>query len=165
MLEFATENLFGPLEIKVDRTIIFQSEEEQRAFYKAKNISGWVADPSGVNTAGWGLNLTAIDMAKIGQLYLNRGIWKEKQIVSTEWIDESTKEHSRWGELSYGYLWWVIDEKEPTYAAMGDGGNVIYVNTKKELVVSIASLFVPHAKDRIKLIKEYMVPVFENGIQ
>ncbi|MDD3413780.1 MAG: serine hydrolase [Lachnospiraceae bacterium] len=160
VLEFAIENLFEPLEIKVGRNIIFHSEEEQRAFYKARNISGWVADPSGVNTAGWGLNLTAIDLAKIGQLYLNGGIWKEKQIISTKWINESTKEHSRWGEQSYGYLWWVIDEKEHAYAAMGDGGNVIYINTKKELVVSIASLFVPHAKDRIKLIKEYMELLF-----
>lgn len=49
-----------------------------------------------------------MDMAKIVQLYLNNGVWKEKQIVSEWWIDESTKEHSREGKLSYGYLWWFI---------------------------------------------------------
>ncbi|HOO29080.1 MAG TPA: serine hydrolase, partial [Lachnospiraceae bacterium] len=80
------------------------------------------------------------------------------------WIRESTKKQSwceDWGGLAYGYLWWIIDEKEPAYAAMGDGGNVIYVNVKKKLVISIASLFMPLAEDRIKLIREYMEPLFE----
>lgn len=163
VLDFATEYLFSPLGIHVEDNVVFRNKEEQLAFYEAKNVSGWVADPSGVNTAGWGLNLTAIDMAKIGQLYLDRGIWKGKQIIPAWWIDESTKEHSRCNQykLSYGYLWWIIDDKEHIYAAMGDGGNVIYVNAKKNMVVSIASHFMPRAKDRIKLIKEYIEPVFE----
>ena len=137
--------------------------EEQLAFNKAKNISGWVADPNGVNTRGWGLTLSSRDMAKIGQLYLDNGIWDGKQIVSKRWIDESTKEHSRWEKLNlpYGYLWWLDSDKEHGYAAMGDGGNIIYVNTKKKMVVSITSLFVPKSKDRIKLIKEYIEPIFD----
>jgi hypothetical protein len=45
---------------------------------------------------------------------------------------------------------------------MGDGGNVIYVNKKKQLVISIASLFMPEAKDRIEFIKEYIEPMVEN---
>ena len=43
---------------------------------------------------------------------------------------------------------------------MGDGGNVIYVNTKKKMVISISSLFMQNAQDRIKLIKRYIEPVF-----
>ncbi len=89
-------------------------------------------------------------------------MWNGEQIVPAGWIDESTKEHSRWGELSYGYLWWIIDNKEHIYAALGDGGNVIYVNTNKNLVVSIASLFMPDAKDRIGLIIERIEPIFED---
>ncbi|WP_261830608.1 serine hydrolase domain-containing protein [Inconstantimicrobium mannanitabidum] len=162
VLDFATENLFSLLGINVEGNIVFRNKEEQLAWYKEKNVRGWVADPQGVNTAGWGLNLTTMDMAKIGQLYLDEGRWKDKQIISTEWIYESTKEHSRCGKLSYGYLWWVIDNKEHIYAAMGDGGNIIYVNAKKKMVISIACLFMPHAKDRIKLIKEYIEPMFEN---
>ena len=46
--------------------------------------------------------------------------------------------------LSYGYLWWIIDGN--SYAALGDGGNVIYVNTAKNMVVAIASLFKPVCK-------------------
>ena len=95
-------------------------------------------------------------MAKIGKLLLNRGIWDGRQIVSSEWVDESTAPHSRWGELQYGYLWWIIDEEARSFAALGDGGNAIYVNPAKNLVVAIASLFKPTAKDRIKFIKQYV---------
>jgi len=159
VLDFATDNLFSPLEITVSGNVIFHSKEEQLAFNKAKNISGWVADLTGTNTAGWGLTLAPADMAKIGQLCLDGGIWEDKQIVSAGWIDESTREHSRWKKfnLSYGYLWWIY---ENGYAAMGDGGNVIYVNTKKNMVISIASLFKSNARDRIELIEKYIEPIF-----
>lgn len=158
VINFAQENLFAPLGIAVEKSIVFHSKEEQLAFNQATNMSGWVADPMGVNTAGWGLTLSPIDMAKIGQLYLNHGIWNSKQIVSAEWINESTREHSRWEKqnLSYGYLWWVYEDG---FAAMGDGGNTIYVNTKKNMVISIASLFRPKVRDRMELIREYIEPV------
>lgn len=142
---------------------MLHNKEEHIAVMNDKNTSGWVVDPQGINTASWGLLLTPTDMAKIGQLYLNGGIWDSKQIVSARWIAENTREHSRciqWGNLAYGYLWWIIDGD--SYAALGDGGNVIYVNTKKKMVISIASLFVPDAKDRIELIKKYIEPVFED---
>lgn len=162
VIDFAAENLFSPLGIHVGHNVVLHNKEEHIAFFKDKNISGWVVDPKGINTAGWGLALTPRDMAKIGQLYLSGGRWKDKQIVPAWWIDESTREHSRWGKLAYGYLWWIIDDKEHIYAALGDGGNVIYVNTKKKMVVSIASLFIPDAKDRIELIQEYIEPMSEN---
>lgn len=127
--DFATENLFSPLEIVVENSLTFHSKKEQMAFNQATNISGWVADPMGIHTAGWGL--TPMDMAKIGQLYLNGGMWDGKRIVSQKWVEESTREHSRWKKpnLPYGYLWWV---NENGFAAMGDGGNIIYVNTGKK---------------------------------
>lgn len=164
VFDFATEYLFSPMEITVERNIIFHSKEEQLAFNKAKHISGWAADKAGINAGGWGLTLSPADMAKIGQLYLDGGMWNGKQIVSARWIDESTREHSRWEKhnLPYGYLWWV--ENGNGYAAMGDGGNVIYINTKKKMVVAIASFFIPNAKDRIEFIKKYIEPVFENCI-
>ena len=160
VFDFATKYLFAPLDIHVERNVVLHTKEEQLAFFEGTNVSGWVADPQGVNPAGWGLTLTPMDMAKIGQLYLDGGVWSDKQIVPSWWIDESTNEHSRWDSLSYGYLWWIIDDKEKIYAALGDGGNVIYVNSKKNLVIAIASLFMPRAKDRIKLIKEYIEPMF-----
>lgn len=159
VFRFAAEHLFLPLGIIVKDNIIFHSKEEQMAFNKATDISGWVSDPMGINTAGWGLSLSTMDIAKIGQMYLNSGVWNGKQIVSAKWIQESTKEQSHWKKqnLSYGYLWWV---NENGYAAMGDGGNIIYVNRKKKLVVSSTALFVPKAKDRIELIENYIEPIF-----
>ena len=96
VLDFATDNLFLPLGITDLSNVTFHSKEEQLAFNKAKNLSGWVADGAGTNTAGWGLTLSPMDMAKIGQLYLDSGMWNGEQIVSAKWVDESTKEHSRW---------------------------------------------------------------------
>lgn len=164
VFDFAAENLFVPLGITVKSNVFFHSVKEQCAFNKSKSISGWVADPAGVNTGGWGLTLSPMDMAKIGQLYLDGGKWNEKQIVSTKWVDESTKEHSRWEKinLTYGYLWWIIDAKEHACAAMGDGGNVIYFNSNKKIVVSIASIFAQNAKDRIELIKKCIEPICEH---
>ena len=164
VLNFAKENLFSSLEINVEHNVVLQNKEEHLAFSKDKNVSGWAVDPEGINTAGWGLTLTPMDMAKIGQLYLNNGIWKDKQIIPAWWIDESIKEHSRGGKLSYGYLWWIIDDKEHIYAALGQGGNAIYVNTKKKMVVSIASILKPYAKDSLKLIKNYIEPIFEDCV-
>lgn len=160
VFDFAKESLFGPLGITVERTITFQSKKEQMAFYDATDLSVWVASPTGVNAAGWGLTLSPVDMAKIGQLLLNGGMWDGKCIVSEKWITESTSEHSRWEQqnLPYGYLWWIGEDKG--YAAMGDGGNMIYVSPEKKMVVSITSIFQPRAKDRIEFVKKYVEPLF-----
>ena len=162
VLEFAQDNLFSPLGISVDKNIYFQSKEEQLDFYQSKGANGWVADPKGTNTAGWGLSLTTMDMAKLGQLYLNEGHWNGRQVISDQWIFESTQVQSVWKarHLKYGYLWWVIDEAEHSYAALGDGGNAIYVNVKDKIVVAISSLFVPRVKDRIDFIKREIEPLF-----
>lgn len=161
-LSFAQDNLFLPLEIDVSQNIVFHSKEEQLSIIKDYQERGWVSDPQGINTAGWGLFLSTSDIAKIGQLYLNRGSWNGRQLISEEWICESTTEHSRWDELLYGYLWWIIDKKEHSFAAIGDGGNVIYINPAKNMVVSITALFKPRAKDRIELIKKQIEPIFED---
>lgn len=164
VLQFAYENLFSPLGINVTQNVVFHSKEEQLSIMKDHHKSGWVTDPQGINTAGWGLFITSTDMTKIGQLYLNRGAWNGRQLISAQWIDESTAVHSRWDELnlSYGYLWWIVDENEHSFSALGDGGNVIYVNPTKNLVVAIASLFLPNTKDRIEFIKKHIEPILED---
>lgn len=162
ILDFAEENLFSLLGIYVPHNVALKDEEEHNFVMNDKNTSGWVVDPQGLNTASWGLFLKPADMAKIGQLYIDEGMWNGKQIVSKGWIEDSTREHSRWDSLSYGYLWWIIDEKHHIYAAQGDGGNVIYVNNEKKMVISIAALFLPDIYDRIEFIMEYVEPLFEN---
>lgn len=159
--DFANENLLKPLGITVEKNLVFRSAKEQTAFNSSTTISGWAVDDQRLNTAAWGLSLSAMDMAKIGQLYLNNGKWNHQQIISSQWILESHQEHSFWAEnqLKYGYLWWIIDEQ--SCAAMGDGGNVIYINYEKQLVIAIASLFIENAKDRIELIKNDIEPLFD----
>lgn len=101
-----------------------------------------------------------MDLAKIGLLYLNNGIFNNQRIVSSNWIQESIKVHNyaKKPHTSYGYLWWVSDDG---FAAMGDGGNIIYVNTDKNIVVASTSLFTKKAKDRIELIQKYILPTLK----
>lgn len=155
---FAAEHLFSPLGIQQPENVPIHNKEEYMAFLKDKPVSGWVSDPQGVNTAGWGLALTTMDIAKLGLLYLNKGIWSNIQIVSSEWIEMSTKMHSQCNDLSYGYLWWIIEDNK-CFAAIGDGGNIVYVDNELNVVVAIASTFMPRAKDRIKFIKRYIIPM------
>ena len=55
--------------------------------------------------------------------------------------------------MKYGYLWWIIDENEGSYAAIGNSGNVIYINRRKDLVVAVSSYFKPTIFDRMILSK------------
>lgn len=160
VLDFAKEYLFEPLEINVPGNIEFHDKEGQMEFYKSRTARGWVIGPTGVHTGGWGLVLEPSDMLKIGQLLLNNGKWNGQQLISEEWIRESTSQKVQWKNLKYGYLWWIIDEKEQSYAALGDGGNVIYINPKREMTVVIASYFKPRVEDRMNLIKEYIEPLW-----
>lgn len=68
----------------------------------------WVTGPQGVNRVDYGLNWKSRDMAKLGQLYLDGGMWRGKRIVSDAWVMDATALHSPPGEAfghDYGYLW------------------------------------------------------------
>ncbi|GAA0741897.1 serine hydrolase [Clostridium oceanicum] len=158
--EFANEHLFEM--VGMNKLPNYEmTSENYMDFINSKNILGWVSDPKGYSTGGWGITLSAVDMARFGNLYLNHGKWKGKQIISPKWIDESTKEHSRWDKLAYGYLWWIIDDKEHVYAALGDGGNVICCMPERNIVISIVSEFMFKPKDRMELIKNYILPLLK----
>lgn len=78
------------------------NREDYMDFIKRENHKGWVVDPQNIHAAGWGLSLTTTDMAKIGQLYLNNGIWNKQRVISSQWIEESTQVHIRSNDLAYG---------------------------------------------------------------
>ena len=132
------------------------------AFYESTDLRVWAADPAGVNAGGWGLTLSPMDMANIGELILHGGVYDGTRIVSEKWVRESTAEQSLWAErdLPYGYLWWVLPQGHG-FAAMGDGGNALYVSPDKNLVAAITSRFQPRVKDRIELIRTYVAPCFD----
>lgn len=150
---FANERLFKPTGMREIPDFKMQSFGFEDLF--GKSVRGWVQDPNGNSTGGWGLTLTPRDMARFGFLYLNHGVWDTRQIISKKWIEESTAMNP----YHYGYLWWLIEEEGiQAYAAMGDGGNVICCIPEKDLVVAIASAFIMNPRDRWTFIKEGIIP-------
>jgi CubicO group peptidase (beta-lactamase class C family) len=98
----------------------------------------WPADPRG-NTHGWGdLQLHPHDMAKLGQLFLQRGRWGRRQIISGQWIDAATRAHvvRTVNQDRYGYQWWVKGEDYPgMFEAVGRGGQRINIWPAKNMVI------------------------------
>jgi CubicO group peptidase (beta-lactamase class C family) len=81
------------------------------------------------------LNARARDFAKLGRLYLNKGNWEGQQIVSEEWVRESTRFDNSEGAYSgYQYQWW-IPSANGDFMAQGILGQYIYVNPKKNLII------------------------------
>ncbi|GEC89362.1 serine hydrolase domain-containing protein [Brevibacillus brevis] len=150
--EFANERLFTPIGMKDIPDYEMKAFAFEDLF--GKDVRGWVKDPNNNSTGGWGLTLTPRDMARVGLLYLNRGSWDNHQIIPKTWIDESTAMNPN----QYGYLWWLREvDGVFAYAAIGDGGNVICCIPEKNLVVAIASEFMPNPRDRWTLIKEHII--------
>ena len=81
------------------------------------------------------INARAIDFAKIGRLYLNKGNWQGKQIVSKKWVSESTKTDTTNGSVwFYKYQWWIPTETGD-FMAEGILGQFVYVNPSKNLII------------------------------
>ncbi|WP_212955341.1 serine hydrolase domain-containing protein [Bacillus sanguinis] len=156
--EFANEQLFQPLGMREIPNYNMKVFGFNDIF--GKDVKGWVHDPNGISTGGWGLTLSVRDMAKFGQMYLNEGIHNGKQILSKSWIKESTEMNQN----QYGYLWWLREEDGIfSHCAMGDGGNMICCIPGKELVVVIASEIIPNAGDRWELIVKYILPCIRSN--
>lgn len=99
----------------------------------------WERHGDGVVYGAFGLWLKPRDMAKIGQLCLQLGMWEGKQIVSPLWIDISTRIHvSAEGGIDYGLYWWIRPEFG-AYSAVGHGGQYIYVIPGKNLVIVLTA--------------------------
>jgi len=124
-LDYANATLFNPLGIQNPR---------------------WGSDDSGLAYGGFGLYLTSREMAKFGQLFLQEGVWEGEQLISKEWVQESTSGHLPDGidfiysvkpSGDYGYLWWTHDG---FYIASGLHGQRIIVNPENDYVLVFTSL-------------------------
>ena len=166
-IDFANRNLFVPLGIPEHKIHGDSSKEDQFDFFMNKNPRNneWYSDPQNTVTAGWGLCLSARDMAKLGELVLNSGLYSGKRIVSESYIHEMTaprlKLGERFGYMSYGYLWYKPFDDREVYAAIGDSGNIIYVNKEKNVSAGITGTFKPRIFDRIDFIERKVLPVIE----
>ncbi len=104
----------------------------------------WPYTPQRVPSTAGGLKMRALDFAKYGQLYHNRGKWNGKQVVPAAWVEKTFSKQMPVGDDFYGYLFWYrtfsLKGKEyATFYASGNGGNKIFVFQDQPLVVVITS--------------------------
>jgi CubicO group peptidase (beta-lactamase class C family) len=93
-----------------------------------------------VDTEG-GLYLTGADLAKIGYLYLQGGLWDGKRIVSSQWIAQSLTPFvdTGWQGLQYGFKWWLYPLKggsEIVWMGIGFGGQRLMVFPQQQLIAT-----------------------------
>ena len=118
LTEYLTPRLFGPLGIT--------------KYY-------WETCPKGITKGGWGLYLCEEDMAKLGQLYLQRGKWNGQQLVSEYWIEISTARHLKTQNDTYGYGYQLWMEQRPgsfEYNGMLGQNVIIYPDMDMVLVTN-----------------------------
>jgi len=107
----------------------------------------WIVDPAGDELAAGGLNLTARDFARLGELYRNAGLWNGKQIVPREYVQASVKVNApqcapgkpvvgnHTLPVGYGYQWWLPVSKTGDFSAIGVYNQYIYVDPARHIVI------------------------------
>jgi hypothetical protein len=134
----------------------------------------WEIDPKGINTGGWGLRLRTEDMAKFGQLYLQKGRWNGKQLLPRKWVEEATtfkilqqpgapdsvRSKSDWLQ-GYCYQFW----RSRHNAFRGDGafGQYIIVIPDKDAVIAI-TCETPDMQGEINLVWDYLLPSLKDKV-
>jgi CubicO group peptidase (beta-lactamase class C family) len=140
-------------------------------------ITNYIIQTEGTLTApyfGGGMYLTPRDMLKFGQLYLNGGKWKGKQIIPEYWVDLSFQKYAQLQDVKdkneYGYQWWhktyIVDNTEiESIEARGNGGQYIFVIPELESTVVITS---GNFRNRSllqqpeRILEEYLLPAIKN---
>jgi CubicO group peptidase (beta-lactamase class C family) len=145
--DFAQQNLFVPLGIE---------------------HAAWVTSPLAFAQTGGGLRLSSRDLAKLGQLYLDDGVYNGKRILSADWIKQSTQPHAQIDDATdYGYFWWLKSfqskggKSYPAFWMSGNGGNKILVFPELHAVVVITSAnYNTHGMHQLteKLLDDYILP-------
>ncbi len=132
----------------------------------------WEEDPRGINTGGWGLRVRTEDMAKFGQLYLQKGKWNGKQILPAAWVEEATSfkidqspdsippemEQNEWNH-GYCYQFWRC--RNNAYRADGAFGQYIFVMPDKDAVIAITSES-PDMGSEMELVWKFLYPALRD---
>ncbi|MFC5380756.1 serine hydrolase domain-containing protein [Aquipuribacter nitratireducens] len=151
VLEYAREELFDPLGIPTEP--VFEptvdpadpdSLDEVYADYVEADFA-WGVDPQGLHEGSCCSKLRPRDLARLGQLYLDRGRRDGEQVLPESWVEEATRQHVEVpaaGVAGYGYMWWTgeVDGHE-TSVAYGRGGQAVVVVPELDLVVAVATEF------------------------
>jgi CubicO group peptidase (beta-lactamase class C family) len=131
----------------------------------------WEVDPRGINTGGWGLRVKTEDMAKFGQLFLQKGKWHGKQILPVAWINDAStptilqhpeysqakRDSSDW-EQGYCYQMWRC--RNNAYRADGAFGQFIIVMPDQDAVI-VFTAETPSMQEQINLVWEYLLPALK----
>jgi CubicO group peptidase (beta-lactamase class C family)/predicted glycoside hydrolase/deacetylase ChbG (UPF0249 family) len=131
----------------------------------------WEVDPKGINVGGWGLRIKTEDMAKLGQLYLQKGQWQGKQVLPVAWVEEATTAHiqqaldrpqeeraqSDWTQ-GYGYQFWRC--RHGAYRGDGAFGQYIVVFPAQDAVLAITSE-TSDMQGILNLVWEHILPGFK----
>lgn len=143
---FAQQALLDPLEIRA---------------------AEWQFNPLGVAFTGGGLALSSPDLLKLGQLYLDGGMWNDRRILSERWVRQSTMPHVRVDEdTQYGYLWWLRrfgegPRKLSSYLMQGNGGNkvAVFPDVRSVVVVTSTNYNAPGMHEMTdRILTEYVLP-------
>jgi CubicO group peptidase (beta-lactamase class C family) len=103
----------------------------------------WISYKDGISFGAFGIVTTPRELGKIGQLVLNDGSWKGEQVVSSAWIQEMTSskvppEETHNADISFGYFWWKDTARDVNFT-WGHGGQFVFINKSKNLIVVITS--------------------------
>jgi CubicO group peptidase (beta-lactamase class C family) len=128
----------------------------------------WDTSPSGVNTGGWGLNIVTEDIAKLGQLYLQKGMWEGKRILSQEWVEMATAKQvsngsdpdNDWNQ-GYGFQFWRC--RHNAYRGDGAMGQFCIVIPDQDAVVAITS-GTSNMPGILNLVYDLLLPAMREGI-
>jgi hypothetical protein len=129
---------------------------------------GWDSSPQGISTGGWGFMVTLEDIAKLGLLYLNKGNWQGKQLLSEAWVEEASSPHADnsitpgatpdWIR-GYGYQFW-----RSRYGYRGDGAYGQYCLILPEFDAALAlSSEVDNMQKILDVVWDHLVPAFNTA--
>lgn len=123
-----------------------------------------------VNTAG-GLQLSSLDLAKFGQLYLNKGSWSGKQILPVSWVEESLSKQIAvpMDGMNYGYLFWnqkfkTEDGEYESFYLSGNGGNKVHIlkDLNAVVVITAKAYNTPYMHQQSdKIVAKFLIPAME----
>ncbi|MBU6172577.1 MAG: beta-lactamase family protein [Planctomycetes bacterium] len=145
-LEYLTPRLFEPLGI---------------------DSPTWDTCPKGISLGGYGLSVRTEDIAKFGQLYLQKGRWKEKQIIAPEWIEMATSKQTSNGsnplsdwDQGYGFQFWRC--RYGHFRGDGAFGQYCIVMPKYDAVLAITS-GVKNMQAVLDLVWNQLIPAFTDA--
>jgi CubicO group peptidase (beta-lactamase class C family) len=126
----------------------------------------WQRCPRDIDVGGWGLNITTEDIARFGQLYLQKGVWQGKQVVPADWVaaatsaqvDNSGRSADPDWEQGYGYQFWRC--RHNAYRGDGAFGQFCIVMPDQDAVLAITS-GVPNMQAVLDLVWTHLLPAMQ----